>query len=318
MDLPQRATALKPETVTNALASLSDSIAAVAALAEPWLVAVQAGPRAYVTGVAWDDGLIVTADQGLPTREEYSLVLPGGIAIAGRPVRREPALDLVLLRTDRPGMASRLVPAREPALGSLVVIVGSDGDGMSTVRLSTIRQQPRFEGRGAILDMTEARAEPGALVLDPIGAVLGILRADGDGTVSILPQATIARFVERVPADGAPTPPNPNRPVSVARTGHRRGWFGIALQPITVPEPLVARTGQTSGRLIVGITTGGPADEAGLRVGDVLLSLDGHGTNGTHSLRTILESTAIGTQIEARILRDNSVVTAWLTVAEQP
>ena len=92
----------------------------------------------------------------------------------------------------------------------------------------------------------------------------------------------------------------------------------MALQPITVPESLVPRAGQASGRLVVGITAGGPAEQAGLRVGDVLLSLDGHSTSGANSLRTFLEGSRVGSRVEARILRETTIATAWLTVAEQP
>jgi serine protease Do len=81
---------------------------------------------------------------------------------------------------------------------------------------------------------------------------------------------------------------------------------------------LVPRAGQASGRLVVGITVGGPAEQAGLRVGDVLLSLDGHTTSGPNALRAFLEGSRIGNQIEVRILRDGNVATARLTVGEQP
>ncbi len=305
--------------MSNALASLSNAIAAVSATAAPWLVGVRVGPHAHLTGVAWADGLVVTTDQELQIRDELTLVLPGGTPVAGHLVQREPSLSLALLRTAQVPPSPPLVLAREPALGSLVVIVGSDGEGEATARLAIIRKRRGGTVRGAMLDLAGEQAEPGALVLDPMGAVLGLLEAGADGTVSIVPHAVVGRFVESAALRGAaPAPPKTARPAMLPRQGSRRGWFGIALQPITVPEPLVARAGQTSGRLIVGITAGGPAEEAGLRVGDVLLSLDRHSTSGANSLRTFLESIAIGSQIEARILRDTSVVTTWMTVAEQP
>jgi serine protease Do len=80
----------------------------------------------------------------------------------------------------------------------------------------------------------------------------------------------------------------------------------------------VARAGQASGRLVVGITPGGPAERAGIRVGDVLLALDGFSTSGANSLRSFLEGSRIGSKVEARLLRDAVIATAWLTVAEHP
>ncbi len=307
-----------PIIVTNALASLSHAIVAIAAAAAPYLLAVRIGPHVHLTGVAWADGLVVTRDRELPASEGYTILLPGGVQFTGRLVQREPALGLALLQTTQPNAVPPLFPALEPALGSLALVLGSDAQGEATMRLTAIRQQRGAQARGAILDLAAAQAEPGALVLDPLGAVLGLLDIGADGTVSIVPHSLIEQFVESATRVGNPAPPNGARSPVAPRQGNRRAWFGIALQPITLPEPLVARAGQAAGRLIVGITTGGPADEAGLRVGDVLLSLDRHPTSGTHSLRTFLESVAIGSKIEARVLRDDSIATAWLTVAEHP
>lgn len=302
--------------MTTALASLSDDLAAIAAAAAPWLVAIRVGPQSYTTGIAWADGLVVTTDRGLLARPSYTLVLPGGDTSTATPARRDPSSDLVSLRTDRPNPVSPLPPAREPALGSLTVIVGSDFDASPTIRLALVHRLPRAAGQGAFLDSIDAQVSAGALVFDPHGDVLGMAHTDPSGAVRILPHRTIARFVEN--AHRRPVAPERPRAPPIRRTDSRRGWFGIALQPITVPEPLVPRAGQASGRLVVGITGGGPADEAGLRIGDVLLSLNGHSTSGTNALRGFLESAGVGDRVEARILRDTSVVTTWLTVAEQP
>jgi S1-C subfamily serine protease len=112
------------------------------------------------------------------------------------------------------------------------------------------------------------------------------------------------------PAVAQPAPPAP--------AANRRGWLGVALQPITVPEAIVARAGQTSGRMVMSTTKGGPAELAGLRVGDVLLALNGTSASGPHALRAFLDSERIGSMVEVRLLRDGTVMTAQLTVAAQP
>ena len=92
----------------------------------------------------------------------------------------------------------------------------------------------------------------------------------------------------------------------------------MALQPITVPDALVPRTGQTSGRMVVNITTGGPADRGGLRIGDVLLTINGTETSGPHALRAFLGADKIGTTVEVGLLRDGTLLTTHLVVAAQP
>ena len=100
--------------------------------------------------------------------------------------------------------------------------------------------------------------------------------------------------------------------------GGRRGWLGVSLQPITVPDVLVPRAGQSTARQVIGITRGGPADMAGLRSGDVLLALDGTSTTGPQTLRAFLVPERIGSQVEVRLMREGVIHIATLTVAAQP
>ncbi len=100
--------------------------------------------------------------------------------------------------------------------------------------------------------------------------------------------------------------------------GERRGWMGVSLQPITVPESLASRAGQPTARQVVSVTRGGPADRAGLRAGDVLLALDGASTSGSRALRAFLAAERIGSEVEVRLMRDGQVQTTTLTIAAQP
>lgn len=304
--------------MTLALSSLSDTIAALAAAAAPWLAAIRVGADTHVTGIAWADGLVATTDRALPARDGYTVILSGGTIVAAKLLHREPSLDLALLVLDRRYAITPLPAAPPPLVGSLTVLVAADFDATPIVRLAVVHRQARAGGQGTMLDLTEARVEPGALVLDADGAVLGMAHIETGGAVTIVPYGTIARLVENAARPALPRPAGAPRPMTGAIPNGRRGWFGIALQPITVPEPLVPRAGQTSGRLVVGITAGGPAEQAGLRVGDVLLSLDGHSTSGPKSLRGFLGSSKIGNRVEVRVLRDAAVATTVLTVAEHP
>jgi S1-C subfamily serine protease len=94
----------------------------------------------------------------------------------------------------------------------------------------------------------------------------------------------------------SPTPPSA-----------RRGWLGVVLQPITVPDTIATRAGQSSGPMVVSITAGGPAEQAGLRVGDVLLALNGTSASGPHALRAFLESERIGSTVAVLLLRYDNV-----------
>jgi serine protease Do len=70
--------------------------------------------------------------------------------------------------------------------------------------------------------------------------------------------------------------------------------------------------------MVVSITKGGPAEMAGLRIGDVLLALNDTSASGPHALRAFLETEPVGSAVGVRLLRDGNVLTAHLTIASQP
>ena len=118
----------------------------------------------------------------------------------------------------------------------------------------------------------------------------------------MIPYASIARMLD--PAH--------------AQITAKRGWLGVALQPITVPEAMLDAVGQASGRMVVSLAPSWTGRLAGLRRGDILLSVDGHSISGTHALRAFLGPEQIGRQVDVRLLRDGQMETRKLTIAPQP
>jgi S1-C subfamily serine protease len=337
--------------MTQLLSQVSESIALLVANAAPMLTAIRIGQNRHVTGFLWRGDLVVTSDQALPAAAGYTVVLSSGALISAQPGPRDPVNNLAALRLDAPVQVTELDPARSATIGALVLALGADFDGSPTVRLTTIHGFPRTPGAGSApatitLDLAGGRVSHGGMVLDPEGRLLGMTSVSPSGDAVVVPHGVIARFVEAATATGAPesgvTTPMPQtmtlptvQPIpqvsvqapleQVARNGHapgsghgRRGWLGVSLQPITVPEGLAHRAGQRTARQVVSITRGGPADRAGLRSGDVLLALDGSSTSGNHALRAFLAPERIGSQVEVRLMRDGLVHTTILTIAAQP
>jgi S1-C subfamily serine protease len=231
-----------------------------------------------------------------------------------------------------------------------VLALGANFDGGPTVRLTTIHGFPRSTGAGSTaamtLDLAGGRVSHGGIVLDAEGRLLGMASASPDGDAIVVPHHVIGRFVET--AAGVPVTddaahgsqammlrtaePIP-QVIAAAPEAHgngqasginrvslrqRRGWLGVSLQPITVPDNLAHRAGQRTARQVVSITRDGPADRAGLRSGDVLLALDGSSTTGNHALRAFLAPERIGSEVEVRLMRDGLIHTTILVIAAQP
>jgi S1-C subfamily serine protease len=336
------------------LFDVSASIAGLVESAAPLVAAIRVGQNRHITGIHWQPGIVVTADQSLPAQDTYTLILANGALASARPGSRDPSANLASLRLDNPAFAPGIEPGPDAPVGSLVLLLGADLDGSPTVRLTAVHRRARggdTTGSWMTLDLPPNQADQGGPALDASGRLLGMTSLGPRGEAVIVPHGVIGRFAAPAadshgaepnrdrpgPLRGGmpmptpmPTPmpmqgsgqgmmaPSPNGANPLAGTSGRRGWLGVALQPITVPDQLVQKAGQTSGRMVVSVSAAGPADRAGLRVGDVLLALDGYSTSGSHALRAFLGADRIGRQVEVRLLRDGSILSTFLTVAAQP
>lgn len=300
------------------LADVSNSVIRLVGAAAPLLTAIRVAPDRHITGLLCPGGTIVTADQALPALETYTVVLSDGTLAPTQPGVRDPSSGLATLQLDADVSVS--FPAiGAAALGAFAVVLGADADASPTVRLSVIHRLIRTaEGQVGVLDRFAGAVDLGGAVLDSHERLIGIITLGPNGEAIVIPGACIDRMLHSR-EKGAVTAPSPRQaPAGSTSAYARRGWLGIALQPIIVPDHLIARVGQAKGRLVVNITTGGPADRAGLRIGDVLLSLNGTIVGGEHGLRNYIADEPIGSGLEVRLLRDGHLVTAHLIVAAQP
>lgn len=304
-------------------AQLSASIAAITEATAPLLAAVRAAPNRHVPAIRWRSDLLVTCDQALPALDSFTLVLAGGGIAEARTVRRDAALGLAALRLTGGGPVAAPVPVLPVEAGRLVLVLGVAFDASPTVRLAAIHQVgTAHRGNGAatiVLDLPADRFDAGSAVIDAGGGILGMASLDPAGTAIVIPHAVLAAFLEPQLDAGRPEAAIPAAAAAApSPAAGQRGWLGVALQPTTLPDLLRPLAGQRSGRMVINITPNGPADHAGLRIGDVLLALDGQSVTGSHTLRGVINAERIGRQLEVRILRDGAIHTVPLVVAAQP
>jgi S1-C subfamily serine protease len=231
----------------SALAQLSDAIAAQVAAAAPMLVAIRVGPNRHISGMLWQQDLVITSDQLLPAQDNYTVVLSGGVLTGARPARRYANSELASLRLDGTAYVAPFHPAAEPRVGTLALALAADADAAPVAHLTMIRKvSGNAADRALSLDMPAELVAEGGPVLDAGGGLLGLAALSGGGEPIVIPQDAIQRLISPVQAH-----------ISV-----RRGWLGVALQPITVPEAIRNATGFTTGRMIVSLAPSGPAERA--------------------------------------------------------
>jgi serine protease Do len=102
------------------------------------------------------------------------------------------------------------------------------------------------------------------------------------------------------------------------RYGHlHRGELGILLQTITPTLAAGLKLPQDSGAMISDVVPGGPAEAAGLNVGDIVLAIDGAPMDGVPRLAFELFTRSAGDRVTLEVLRGREKRTAAITVAER-
>jgi len=103
--------------------------------------------------------------------------------------------------------------------------------------------------------------------------------------------------------------------------GHiSRGYLGLGLQPIAIPDALAKELKLTGpgGVITLSVEPNGPAERAGLMIGDILVALNGKPIQDTDDVQSVLEPGFVGKPVKATLVRGGALTEASITVGERP
>ena len=295
--------------MTDQLVQFSDALAARVEFTKPTAVALRLAHERYVSGIAWRPDAIVASEQSLPRRDEFEVVIAGGAVTTAKVAGRDSSTNIAVLRVQEP-LASFSITTSEARAGAVVIAIGADGTGGASARLGVVNiAGPKWHSsRGGLidrriaLDVRLARSEEGGPIFDAAGNCIGMSTFGPRGQVLVIPAATIDRIVPTLLKDGR-----------VAR-----GWLGVTLQAVAVPDALRETVDQSSGLMVMSVVENGPAAQAGIVAGDIILSVDRTSTHRFRKIARYFGSESIGRKAELRVIRSGTVVTVKTTIAERP
>lgn len=96
-----------------------------------------------------------------------------------------------------------------------------------------------------------------------------------------------------------------------------RGWLGVMIQPVTQDIAKSFDLKETTGTLVGDVLKGGPAEKAGIKHGDVIISFDGQPIDGPNTLRNIVAQTGVGKNVPVVVIRDGKEQTIKVTIDER-
>jgi S1-C subfamily serine protease len=242
--------------------------------------------------------------------DNISVGLPDGRAVSATLVGRDPTTDLAVLRAE----ATDLTPVAwvapdELRVGHIVLALGRPGRTIQATLgiVSALGDEWRTPAGGKLdrylqTDVVMYPGFSGGPLVDAAGQVLGLTTSALLRGVSLtVPAPTVRRVVEALQAHGR----------------MRRGFLGVGAQAVRLPEAVARQVGQETGLLLVSVNPGGPAEKAGLLLGDTIVSLDDHPVRHMDDLLALLSAERVGVTTSVRFVRGGQVQEQSVVIGER-
>lgn len=253
------------------------------------------------------DGLVLTNNHVIDGAQNVSLSQGDGQRFGARLVGRDPDTDLAVLRAETSERLkyARLADSKMLRPGQIAIAIGNPLGFQSTVTagiISAVGRSLRAENGRLIDDViqTDAALNPGnsgGPLVNSAGHVIGINTATimgAQGLCFAVASNTAEYVLMQILAHGRV----------------RRGVMGIVAEHVVLPQSVRHRHGlvQASGIGIRSVQQGGPAEQAGLVAGDILIALDSVPTAAVDDVARVLDAKRISHKVAAHVLRNGEKV----------
>ncbi|ADP80325.1 S1C family serine protease [Pseudofrankia inefficax] len=261
------------------------------------------GTGAGSASVLAPDGILLTSAHVVEGAQVAEATFADGAEVTADVIGRDPLSDLAVLRAR--GEVPPAVPLGDASrlrVGQLVVALGNPLGLAGSVTAGIVsalgRSLPTKAGR--VVDeviQTDAALNPGnsgGVLADSRGRMVGVNTAvAGVGLGLAVPINETTRELI----------------ATLLRHGRvRRAWLGIAGGQSPLPPPLATKVGRRTGLRVAQVVEGSPAESAGLRRGDIVLTVDGQRIDTSTAVQRLMVEHAIGRRLEITVWRNGALV----------
>ncbi|MFN3594559.1 MAG: Do family serine endopeptidase [Thiobacillaceae bacterium] len=261
------------------------------------------------------DGYILTNHHVIEAAEEIQIALPDGRNLPAELVGTDPDTDLAVLRVRATGLnAITFAQPDSLRIGDVVLAIGNPFGVGQTVTMGIVSGLNRshlgintFEN----FIQTDAAINPGnsgGALVDTEGRLVGINTAifshsgGNQGIGFAIPVSLAQQVMQQIIAHGSVT----------------RGWVGIEVQDITPEVADSFNLAGSAGALITGVLRGGPADRAGIRPGDVLVTVNDKPVADSASLLNLIAALPPGQTATLGLIRRQKAMKLMVKVERRP
>ena len=261
------------------------------------------------------DGYILTNQHVVEAADEIQVMLHDGRTLPAKIIGTDPETDLAVLKIDTNNLpAITFAPSEQAAIGDVVLAIGDPFGVGQTVTMGIISALGRSHlGINTFEDFiqTDAAINPGnsgGALVDTNGHLIGINSAiysrtgGSQGIGFAIPSNLVAKVMQQIIAHGEVI----------------RGWMGVEVQDLTPELATTYQLNNTQGALISGILQNGPADQAGIHPGDILLRVDNQAVTDSAVLLNQIAALQPGKITKITLLRKGKTSVTMVKVARRP
>jgi len=306
---PARASATMQNMTNDFLGNISNQLADAVDAAAPSVVQVQ-GRRRPASGLVYDTDVVLTTARALGRGDGLHVRRHDGQTLDAELAGWDPTTSLAVLRVA--GLsAAAIAPATAAArVGHLAIAVARSWSNSVTASagIVSVIGGPLRTGHRRAIDQVIRTTAPmhdgfsGGAFLNTSGALVGIATAAAIRGLGVVIPASIAWKTAAT---------------LLEHGSLKRGYLGIAGQPVALSEGQKQAHSREHGLLVVGVTTGSPAAAAGVLVGDIVLDFDGRAIESPEELLDLLLGDRVGRSVTMRVLRGGAATDVPIVVGER-
>ena len=260
------------------------------------------------------DGYAVTNNHVVDKAESVEVTTDDGKIYTAKVIGTDPKTDIALIKIDgRSDFPFVALSAKQPRIGDWVLAVGNPFGLGGTVTAGIVSARGRDIGAGPYDDFIQIDApvnkgNSGGPTFDVDGNVIGVntaIYSPSGGSVGIafaIPADTVTNVVTQLKEKGAVT----------------RGWIGVQIQPVNADIADSLGLKAAEGALVAEPQTDSPAVKAGIKSGDVIVSVNGQPVKDARTLARRISALAPGTSVKLGVISQGTEKTVTVTLGELP
>jgi serine protease Do len=273
------------------------------------------GPRIKGAGsgvIISQDGYVLTNNHVIDGAKDVTVTLADHQEYKARIVGRDAKTDLAVLKIEAKESfkAANMGDSDNLKVGDWVVAIGNPFGLNNTVTSGIVSAKGRVIGAGPYDNFiqTDASINPGnsgGPLFNMNGEVVGIntaIVAQGQGIGFAIPVNTVKPLIPQLETKGEVT----------------RGYLGVNIQTITPALEKALKLQVQKGALVADLTANGPAAQAGIQRGDVIVAYNGKEIADSHELPVLVAATPIGQQATVTVLRNGEKLQVPVKVGQLP